>query len=109
MAKKSFSELRNAMPAETRAISDENALALETQMNLSELRRARRLSQEAIAQALAVSQGSVAKMEKRTDMYISSMRRFIEAMGGELEVTAKFPDHTVRIDQFSTLGEPHTG
>ncbi|WP_229685496.1 helix-turn-helix domain-containing protein [Pseudomonas asuensis] len=51
-------------------------------MNLSEIRRARKLSQEQLAEILHVSQGSVAKLEKRTDIYISSMRRFIEEVGG---------------------------
>ncbi|GGM32458.1 helix-turn-helix domain-containing protein [Pseudomonas asuensis] len=52
------------------------------EMNLSEIRRARKLSQEQLAEILHVSQGSVAKLEKRTDIYISSMRRFIEEVGG---------------------------
>ncbi|MFK4135302.1 XRE family transcriptional regulator [Pseudomonas luteola] len=101
--KKSFSSLRDRMSPESKARSAEKAAALRAEMDLSEIRRARKLSQEQLAEILHVSQGSVAKLEKRTDMYISSMRRFIEAMGGELEVTAKFADHTVRISQFSDL------
>jgi hypothetical protein len=46
---------------------------------------------------------SIAKMERRTDMYISTLRSHIEAMGGELEVIAKFPDGVVRINNFSEL------
>jgi len=105
-AKKSFSALRAKTSPEARANSALKAEALRRDMNLSELRRARQLSQEALATILEVSQGSVAKMEKRTDIYISSLRRFVEAMGGELEVTAKFPDHSIRIKQFSELEEP---
>lgn len=101
--KKSFSALRAKMTPEARSNSVLKAEALRKDMDLSELRRARQLSQEALATILEVSQGSVAKMEKRTDIYISSLRRFVEAMGGELEVTAKFPDHSVRIKQFSEL------
>lgn len=104
-AKKSFSALRAKMSPEARSNSALKAEALRRDMNLSELRRARQLSQEALATILEVSQGSVAKMEKRTDIYISSLRRFVEAMGGELEVTAKFPDHSIRINQFSELEE----
>jgi hypothetical protein len=48
-------------------------------------------------------------MEKRTDMYVSTLRRFIEAMGGELEITARFPDHSVRIRSFSGLSEKTGG
>lgn len=101
---KNFSTLRDALPQTVQAESQAMAEAMELEMDLADLRRARKLTQEALAQVLEISQGSVAKMEKRTDMYISSMRKFIEAMGGELEVVAKFPDHSVRITQFSELG-----
>ncbi|BAP43342.1 helix-turn-helix domain-containing protein [Pseudomonas sp. 21LCFQ02] len=101
--KKSFSSLQKNMSEASQARVAEKTEVLRMQMDLSELRRARRLSQESLAQSLHVNQASVAKMEKRTDMYISSLRRFIQAMGGELEVTARFPDHSVRINQFSEL------
>lgn len=103
-SKKSFSILRERMSAEAQAEVSARAKAIRMEMDLAELRRARQLSQEQLASILAVSQGSVAKMEKRTDMYISSLRRVIEAMGGELEVVAKFPDHCISIKTFSELG-----
>jgi predicted transcriptional regulator len=74
-------------------------------MNLAEVRRALRLSREELSQILQVGQGSVAKMEKRADMYVSTLRRFIEAMGGELEIVARFSDHSVKIKNFSDLAE----
>jgi hypothetical protein len=43
-------------------------------------------------------------MERRTDMYVSTLRSFVQAMGGELEIRAVFPEGTVRIDQFAKLG-----
>ncbi|HLY54666.1 MAG TPA: transcriptional regulator, partial [Stellaceae bacterium] len=52
---------------------------------------------------LHVEQPAVAKLEKRTDMYVSTLRRFIEAMGGELEIVARFPDHSVLIRSFGDL------
>jgi hypothetical protein len=52
---------------------------------------------------LHVQQPSIAKIEKRTDMYISTLRSHIEAMGGQLEVIAKFPDGVVKISNFSEL------
>ncbi|MBF0266699.1 MAG: XRE family transcriptional regulator [Gammaproteobacteria bacterium] len=61
------------------------------------------LSQAQLAMALDVRQPSVAKIEKKTDMYISTLRRFIEAMVGQLEIRAHFPDGDVRINQFSEL------
>ncbi|RMP68459.1 XRE family transcriptional regulator [Pseudomonas syringae group genomosp. 3] len=101
--RKSFSSLNDKMSAEAQARVLEKTAALLKEMDLSEIRRARLLSQESLAQTLHVSQGSVAKMEKRADMYISSLRRFVQAMGGELEVTARFPDGSVRINQFAEL------
>mgnify|MGYP001147823380 FL=1 len=73
-------------------------------MPLAELRRARGLSQKALAEALGVQQPSIARLEKRTDMYVSTLRSHIEAMGGELEVVARFPDGAVRIVAFSEIG-----
>ena len=73
------------------------------EMALSELRKARGLSQKELAEALHVQQPSIAKIEKRTDMYISTLRAHIEAMGGELEVIARFPEGSVRIRNFADL------
>jgi hypothetical protein len=42
-------------------------------------------------------------MESQTDMYISTMRKYVEAMGGELEIVAKFPDGNVKVDNFKNL------
>ncbi|MBV8568568.1 MAG: XRE family transcriptional regulator [Methylobacteriaceae bacterium] len=74
-------------------------------MNLAEVRRALKLSQQEIGQTLQIGQGSVAKLEERADIYVSTLRRFIEAMGGELEIVARFPDHAVKIKNFSDLDE----
>lgn len=101
--RKAFSTLLDKMSPEAKAQVAIKAKALDPEMDLAELRRARQLSQEQLATLLEVSQGSVAKMEKRTDLYISSLRRFIEAMGGELEITARFPDRNVSIKKFSEL------
>ena len=71
---------------------------------LNELRQARGLSQKMLAEVLQVQQPSIAKLEKRTDMYLSTLRSHIEAMGGQLEVIARFPDGAVRISNFAELG-----
>jgi predicted transcriptional regulator len=96
------------MSPQARADAEAEALRLEEEMNLSEVRKALKLSQEEIADTLRVGQGSVAKIEKRADMYVSTLRRFIEAMGGELEIVARFPDHSVKINNFSDLSEKKT-
>lgn len=104
MAKK-FAELRAKMSLEARAQAEEKANAMLAEMPLNELRQARGLSQKMLAEVLHVQQPSIAKIEKRTDMYISTLRSHIEAMGGELEVVAKFPDGVVKISNFSELGK----
>jgi predicted XRE-type DNA-binding protein len=102
MAKK-FSELRVKMTPSSRNEADSRTKTMLAEMPLHELRRARGLSQKMLAEALHVQQPSVAKLERRTDMYISTLRSHIEAMGGELQVIAKFPDGTVRINNFAEL------
>jgi transcriptional regulator with XRE-family HTH domain len=76
---------------------------LREEMDLAELRRALLLSQEELAQTLNVGQAAIAKLERRTDMYVSTLRKVIAAMGGELEIVARFPDHSVRITSFREL------
>jgi DNA-binding XRE family transcriptional regulator len=104
MAKK-FAELRAQMPPAARERADALASAMLAEMPLNELRQARGLSQKMLAEVLHVQQPSIAKIEKRTDMYLSTLRSHIEAMGGELEVVARFPDGAVKISNFSDLGK----
>jgi predicted transcriptional regulator len=96
------------MSPESRVRAEVKAAAMLVDMDLSELRRARALSQESLAETLHIGQASVAKLEKRTDMYVSTLRRFVEAMGGELEITARFADHNVRIKSFADLQTQNT-
>jgi predicted transcriptional regulator len=70
-------------------------------MPLNELREALEVTQVHLARILRVNQAAVSKMERRTDMYVSTLHDFIKAMGGELKITAKFPDGTVEISQFA--------
>ncbi|MGO9336524.1 MAG: XRE family transcriptional regulator [Terracidiphilus sp.] len=70
---------------------------------LNQLREARNLTQANLATVLGVNQGSVSKMEKRTDMYVSTLRGFIQAMGGQLQIKAVFPDGEIEIDQFKNV------
>lgn len=102
MAKK-FTDLRQAMSPEAQAKAHEKAMAMKAELPLAELRQARHFSQEQLAAELEVKQPAVAKIEKKADMYISTLRRFVEAMGGELEIRAHFPDGDVKINQFEEL------
>src|SRR5262245_18091008 len=108
MAKK-FETLRARMKPEAQARARSRAQALLIEMPLHELRQARVLSQKMLAEVLHVQQPSIAKLEKRTDMYISTLRSHIEAMGGELEVVARFPDGAVKISNFAGLGSAVEG
>jgi DNA-binding XRE family transcriptional regulator len=100
MAKK-YSNLRAGMSKEAQAKSLAMANSLLQEMPLQELRIARGLSQQTLAEMLHVQQPAVAKLEKRTDMYLSTLRNHIRAMGGELDIIARFPDGEVRIQNFA--------
>ena len=107
MAKK-FSQLIDTMPAPAVQRAHVKAQAMLAEMPLNELRQARGLSQKMLADVLHVQQPSIAKIEKRADMYISTLRSHIEAMGGEFEVVAWFPDGNVKISNFSDIAGPAT-
>ena len=102
---KNFSRLRDNMPPGAREKAKIKAQAMLQEMPLQELRRARGLSQQTLAEILHVQQPAVAKLEKRTDMYISTLRNHIRAMGGELDIIARFPEGEVRIENFSEPDE----
>ena len=75
------------------------------EMPLHELRRARALTQRDMAEMLKVNQPAVSKLEQRADVYVSSLRSYIEAVGGKLKIVAEFPEGEVAITNFSQLGE----
>ena len=58
------------------------------------------MTQVNLALLLKINQGAVSMMEKRTDMYVSTLRSYIRAMGGELKITAEFPEGAIQIEQF---------
>jgi transcriptional regulator with XRE-family HTH domain len=72
-------------------------------MPLYQLRNAREMTQTRLAEVLEMDQGNISKLEKRTDMYLSTLRSYIEAMGGALEIRAVFPDGVVKIDLLNKL------
>lgn len=98
-----FSELRAKMKPDALEKAAGLSQAMLDEMPLQELRRARALSQEQLARILGIKQASVSKLERRTDMYIQTLRNYIEAVGGQLEITAKFPDGKVEINQFKEV------
>jgi hypothetical protein len=76
------------------------------EMTLQALRKARSHSQIRVGEKLKVNQSEVSKIERRTDLYVSTLRHYIEAVGGELEIVARFPDRPpVKISQFEDLDD----
>lgn len=99
-----FNELRARRTPERRARNQAETERLLAEMPLAELRQAQELTQTTLADLLETSQGEVSKIEKRADRYVSTLRRYIEAMGGQLDIVARFPDGDVRITQFQVAG-----
>ncbi len=97
---KPYSKLRNKMTPEQRQRAQAKTEALKKEMALQELRQALNLTQSELAEKLHVNQAAVSKFENQSDIYISTLRRILSGMGGELRVTAHFPEGDVRINQF---------
>ena len=104
MAKK-FNDLIAGMPAERQARIEARVQNELAEMALQELRQAMQLTQQQLASELAMNQAAVSKMERQSDMYISTLRRFLQAMGAELRIIAHFPDQDILINQFQGAGE----
>jgi hypothetical protein len=85
------------------AIKKRAAELIAEEATLRQLRQARERSQAEMAEKLHIKQAAVSKLERRTDMYLSTLRSYIEAMGGKLEIIARFPQRAVRIMQFEAL------
>ena len=76
------------------------------ELSLKRLREMRRITQEELARSLEIQQASVSKVEGRGDMRLSTLYKFVEALGGRLELVARFPEFEVKINP---LGEPPSG
>lgn len=101
----SFRKLREKMDPERQERIRKRTEEMLAELPLQELRQARALSQQELAEVLGLNQATISKLERRTDMYLSSLRRFVKAMGGELEISAKFPEGKVLIQLFEDLEE----
>jgi DNA-binding transcriptional regulator YiaG len=103
---KNFRELRAGMSAGAKAVSAAEHSRLVEEMSLYQLRKARELTQTKIAGELNMGQGDVSKLERRADMYVSTLASYLQAVGADLEIRAVFPDgRAVKITQFSE--QPH--
>lgn len=89
----SLDEFLTILPLEEQqTIARRGREAVARHLSLQQLRKARRLSQKAIATKLKTNQAGVSKIEKRTDLMFSTLRGYVEAAGGSLELVAHFPD-----------------
>lgn len=103
MPNRNFRELVKAMPAARQQKIAGRVRESLASMPLEEVRKARQMTQAKLADALGVNQGEVSKIEHRTDIYLSTLADYVEALGGKLEIRAVFPDREMRISQFEEL------
>ena len=85
-------KIRKLRPAQRKKVEARAAELIGEEMTLRELRRARKLTQVRMAKALGITQDSVSRLEKRTDLLLSTLRKTVKAMGGNLSLVAEFPD-----------------
>src|ERR1039458_7006930 len=98
---RNFKELQARMDPAIRAKNRQLVREELQRMALEELRNAKQLTQADMAEMLEVPQSSISRIERRTDMYLSTLRNYVHAMGGVLQIQAVFPDGgAVVIDRF---------
>ena len=90
---RNIDDIINKLPAAQRKKIERRAAELiAEEMSLQQLRRARKLTQQKMAKSLHIGQEGISKLEKRSDLLISTLRGYVEAMGGQLSLVAEFPD-----------------
>ena len=99
----SFNNLRDSMSPRSQERLKKKLKQLRQEMALGEVRKAMSLTQTDLAEMLHIKQAALARLENRTDMYISSLRKYITALGGELDIVARFPDGDVHIQNLHDL------
>ena len=100
---KNFNALRSKMRREAQEKAKVKADQYAQEMALDELREAREMTQVHLANIMGVNQAAISKIEHRTDVYISTLRDFVKALGGQLRIEAVFPEGKIEINQFKKL------
>jgi DNA-binding XRE family transcriptional regulator len=85
-------EILNEMPEEDRLRALQRANEIREELNLREVRRLRRLTQARLSKKLKIGQEGVSRIEKRSDLYISTLRSYVEGLGGRLKLVVELPD-----------------
>lgn len=97
---KKFSALRAKMSPDAQARSAARAEAMLLEMQLQEPRKSRNVTQVELADLMQVEQASISKLERREDMYVSTLREYVRALGGELKLVAAFPDGEIQVHPY---------
>src|SRR5215467_393858 len=100
--------IRTLSASERRKVDARAAELIAEEMTLQELRRARKLTQVNVAKALGITQDSVSRLEKRTDILLSTLRKTVQVMGGNLSLVAEFPDRAPVVLAGIAGGGPQT-
>lgn len=104
--KRNFNELFSKMKPEAQEWVNARSSELLQAMALADVRRAQASTQQQLAKTLGVNQAWISRVERQTDMYLSTLRSYIEALGGELEISARFDNCLIPLNQFAdTDGE----
>jgi transcriptional regulator with XRE-family HTH domain len=109
---KRFDDLPDKLTPHARRRIDARARKAAKEIGLDELRRARRMSQDELARTMETTQAHVSRLERRADLYLSTLRRYIRALGGELRIVATFNDGRygeLEIEQLADIEPPAEG
>ena len=97
-------KIKKLSPAQRKKVEARADELIAEEMTLRELRHARKLTQVRMAKTLGITQDSVSRLEKRSDLLLSTLRKTVQAMGGNLSLVAEFPDRAPVV--LSGLAEP---
>jgi DNA-binding XRE family transcriptional regulator len=102
-------EEHSKLNADDRAVIDQGVAERVSGLKLAELRRARHMTQETLAQTMGAAQSDISRIEHNADVYMSTLRKYVQAMGGRLELSVTFGGgQEYTIDQFQDLAEAPT-
>ena len=101
-------KIKKLSPARRKRVESRAAELISEEMTLRELRKARKLTQVRMAKQLGITQDSVSRLKKRSDLLLSTLRKTVEAMGGNLSLVAEFPDRTPVVLSGIAEEEPRT-
>jgi DNA-binding XRE family transcriptional regulator len=86
--------IRKLSPSERKKVEERAAELIAEEMSLRDIRKARNLTQARVAKTLGITQDSVSRLEKRSDLLLSTLRKTVKAMGGDVRIVAQFPDRS---------------